>query len=135
MARPFFSLIFCLRIIISYYYFPPSTPTFALHHPSSPVSLSLSSPAAAARYRTDLLSLPTMNLLLLLLPLGLLPAVSAEFDPRLVGTWTTKSRKVVTGPVRTLTPTPGQLKEALKDATGWLTTFSCRASTIRSRTG
>ncbi|EZF24093.1 hypothetical protein H112_03327 [Trichophyton rubrum D6] len=39
-----------------------------------------------------------MNLLLLLLPLGLLPAVSAEFDPRLVGTWTTKSRKVVTGP-------------------------------------
>lgn len=76
-----------------------------------------------------------MNLLLLLLPLGLLPAVSAEFDPRLVGTWTTKSRKVVTGPVRTLTPTPGQLKEALKDATGWLTTFSCRASTIRSRTG
>ncbi|EFR04574.1 hypothetical protein MGYG_07580 [Nannizzia gypsea CBS 118893] len=38
-----------------------------------------------------------MNLLLLL-PLSLLPAVMAELDPRLVGTWTTKSRKVVTGP-------------------------------------
>ncbi|KAF3480550.1 ROT1 protein [Arthroderma uncinatum] len=39
-----------------------------------------------------------MNLLVLLPLLGLLLVVTAEIDPRLVGTWTTKSRKVVTGP-------------------------------------
>ncbi|KAK2858364.1 hypothetical protein FQN49_004809 [Arthroderma sp. PD_2] len=39
-----------------------------------------------------------MNLLVLLPLLGLLQVVTAEVDPRLVGTWTTKSRKVVTGP-------------------------------------
>ncbi len=30
----------------------------------------------------------------------LVPLIAAQADPQLTGTWTTKSRKVVTGPVR-----------------------------------
>jgi hypothetical protein len=33
------------------------------------------------------------------LSLGLATLVHAQYDPKLVGTWTTKSRKVITGPV------------------------------------
>ena len=37
---------------------------------------------------------------------ALFTITAAQIDPGLIGTWTTKSRKVLTGPVRTL---PGDL--------------------------
>lgn len=39
---------------------------------------------------------------LLAVSLGLATLVHAQFDPKLVGTWTTKSKKVITGPVSVL---------------------------------
>lgn len=41
---------------------------------------------------------------LLALSFGLATLVHAQYDPKLVGTWTTKSKKVITGPVRLLNP-------------------------------
>lgn len=36
----------------------------------------------------------------IVLSLGLVSLVTAQYDSALVGTWTTKSKKVLTGPVR-----------------------------------
>lgn len=51
---------------------------------------------------------------LLLLSFLYLAATAAELDPELTGTWTTKSQKVLTGPVgsKNLFVYPGQNVEA-----------------------
>jgi hypothetical protein len=43
---------------------------------------------------------------ILLLGLALVGGTLGQYDPELVGTWSTKSKKVITGPVSHLPPAP-----------------------------
>jgi hypothetical protein len=43
---------------------------------------------------------------ILLLGLALVGGTFGQYDPNLVGTWSTKSKKVITGPVSALSPVP-----------------------------
>lgn len=69
---------------------------------------------------------------LLLLGLVLVGEAVGQYDPNLVGTWSTKSKKVITGPVRTLP----LCHDALLTTSGaiWLTERLVRGSTIPSPT-
>lgn len=58
---------------------------------------------------------------LVLCGVALAPLVVAQVDPLLTGTWTTKSRKVFTGPVCTLLESPPYDESlSIKGIMGWI---------------
>jgi len=56
-------------------------------------------PSATTRPQIHISTMTTSPLKILLLSLALVGGIFGQYDPNLVGTWSTKSKKVITGPV------------------------------------